>query len=460
MKRLSITLISLFCVMLLYAQNLSVQSFHLDEKDLTANTAGTIVMDQNGQKCALIKVETTQQGFSFDAGSLGVVKTEQHVGEIWVYVPEGVKRLTISHQQLGVLRDYDLGPTLKRARTYILKLKTKSVQGEALQTQKLTINYTPTNALVLVDSKPYKGNGHIETFLTLGNHNYIIAAEGYETVEGSFKLTESAPRTITEQLVTTAQVSSEQMQQQTSEISATESVSTGDAVKTITANGVSFNMIRVEGGTFLMGATSEQEKPDKDEKPIHEVTLSTYYIGETEVTQELWQAVMGNNPSKYKGPHLPVEKVRWNDCQDFILRLNQQTGMKFRLPTEAEWEYAARGGNKSRGYQYSGSNNIDDVAWYTETTHDEGTHDVKTKQPNELGLYDMSGNVWEWCQDWDGRYSAVSQTNPIGPSSGNYRVLRGGSWGGSAGRCRVANRLNIGTPGNRGSYHGLRLALQ
>jgi hypothetical protein len=175
----------------------------MDETDLTANTTGTTVIDQNGQKCALIKVETTQQGFSFDAGSLGIVKTEQHVGEIWVYVPEGVKRITISHQQLGVLRDYDLGQTLKRARTYVLDLSSNNTP----KAQKLIMNYTPANAMVLIDSKPFKGNGHVEVALPLGNHNYIIAAEGYETVEGSFKLTEAAPRTVTEQLVASGQPS-------------------------------------------------------------------------------------------------------------------------------------------------------------------------------------------------------------------------------------------------------------
>ena len=197
MKRIYTFMLLFVCFLNMHAQNLAVQSFRMDETDPTANTAGTTVIDQNGQKCALIKVETTQQGFSFDAGTLGVVKTEQKVGEIWVYVPEGVKRLTISHQQLGVLRDYDLGQTLKRAKTYILKLSSDNAQ----KTQKLIMNYTPTNAMVLIDSKPYKGNGHIEVALPLGNHNYIIAAEGYETVEGSFKLTQTVPRTVTEQLV-------------------------------------------------------------------------------------------------------------------------------------------------------------------------------------------------------------------------------------------------------------------
>ena len=463
MRRLISFLLLAFCIMTMQAQSLAVQSFHVDESDLTANTAGTIVMDQNGQKCALIKVETTQTGFSFDAGSLGVAKTEQKVGEIWVYVPEGVKRLTISHQQFGVLRDYDLGQTLKRAKTYILKLNAVEVKT-APKTQKLIINYTPVNAMVLVDSKPYKGNGRIETSLPLGSHNYIIAAEGYETIEGSFKLTESAPRTITEHLVATAQpvqpavaqtnipqpsVPVQQVSQNTIDSSA-------PAIKTVTVNGVSFNMIRVDGGTFLMGATSEQQKPGRDEKPVHEVTLSSFYIGETEVTQELWQAVMGSNPSKLKGVQLPVENVSWDDCQEFVLKLNQQTGMKFSIPTEAQWEFAARGGNKSRSYQYSGSNNIDDVAWYISKGK---THDVKTKQANELGIYDMSGSVLEWCQDWYGSYNSGSQTNPTGPSSGSGRVLRGGSWNDFARFCRVAYRDYL-APADRFDGLGLRLALQ
>ena len=186
--------------------------------------------------------------------------------------------------------------------------------------------------------------------------------------------------------------------------------------------------------------------------------LVRFYIGETEVTQELWQAVMGSNPSKYKGVQLPVEKVSWDDCQEFVLKLNQQTGMKFSLPTEAQWEFAARGGNKSRGYQYSGSNNLGDVAWFADNSGS-STHDVKTKQANELGIYDMSGNVWEWCQDWKDSYSSSAQTDPTGPSSGSYRVFRGGSSGGSVRYCRVAYR-DCYTPDNRSVSLGLRLALQ
>ncbi len=220
------------------------------------------------------------------------------------------------------------------------------------------------------------------------------------------------------------------------------------------------SMVMVEGGTFTMGATFEQGgDADNDEKPTHSVTLRDYYIGKYEVTQEQWQAVMGSNPSYYKGSRKPVVNVNWSDCQEFIKKLNSLTGLNFALPTEAQWEYAARGGNKSRGYKYSGSNDIESVAWYTNNSGSE-THPVGLKTPNELGLYDMSGNVYEWCQDWDGSYYSLnSSTNPTGLSTGSYRVLRGGSWHNGARSCRVSNRDDYG-PGYRSNLNGLRLALQ
>ena len=230
------------------------------------------------------------------------------------------------------------------------------------------------------------------------------------------------------------------------------------ANKTFTVKGVSFTMVAVEGGTFTMGATSEQGSGTyEDEKPTHQVTLSSYYIGQTEVTQALWTAVMGNNPSGFKGDNKPVEEVSWNDCQDFVRKLSELTGKKFRLPTEAEWEYACRGGKKSRGYKYSGSNTIGDVAWYWDNS-DRKTHPVSTKSPNELGIYDMSGNVEEWCQDWFGIYSSSPQTNPTGAASGSSRVFRSGDWYEDAGRCRSSSR-NGTRPDKRFSYCGLRLAL-
>ena len=232
----------------------------------------------------------------------------------------------------------------------------------------------------------------------------------------------------------------------------------GNNLETFKVNGVSFNMVRVDGGTFTMGATSEQGSgAGTNEMPAHQVTLSIYSIGETEVTQALWKAVMGKKPSNWKGDNLPVEQVSWDDCQKFITKLNKLTGRRFRLPTEAEWEYAARGGSKSRGCKYSGSNNIGDVAWYDNNSSSQ-THPVKTKLANELGLYDMSGNVWEWCQDRYGKYSGGSQTNPTGPSSGSLRVFRGGSWNNDARICRVSFR-GINSPDSAYDSLGLRLAL-
>ena len=229
-------------------------------------------------------------------------------------------------------------------------------------------------------------------------------------------------------------------------------------IKTFYANGVPFEMVEVRGGTFRMGATSEQGCDAYDwEKPVHSVTLSGYYIGKTEVTQALWKAVMGSNPSYFKGDDLPVECVSWDDCQEFIRKLNSLTGQHFRLPTEAEWEFACRGGNNSLGYKYSGSDNIDNVAWYDGNSGDK-THPVATKSANELGIYDMSGNVWEWCCDWYGDYTSGALTNPKGPESGSGRVYRGGSWFILARYCRSSFR-HFNFPTGRGGSLGLRLAL-
>lgn len=228
--------------------------------------------------------------------------------------------------------------------------------------------------------------------------------------------------------------------------------------QTFTVDKVSFRMVRVEGGTFKMGAMSDQDGEAKyDEKPAHQVTLSTYSIGETEVTQELWEAVMGSNPSEFKGAKRPVEHVSWKDCQNFIKKLNEKTKQNFRLPTEAEWEYAARGGSRSQGYKYSGSNSHSDVAWCTDNSKGK-THNVREKQSNELGLYDMSGNVFEWCQDWYGNYSRSSQTNPKGSGSGTDHVRRGGGWNRDAERCRSSSR-SCSHPDVHTSFLGLRLAL-
>jgi formylglycine-generating enzyme required for sulfatase activity len=215
-----------------------------------------------------------------------------------------------------------------------------------------------------------------------------------------------------------------------------------------TVNGVSFDMVEVEGGSFLMG--SDDEEASGMEKPVHSETVSTFRMGKTVVTQALWWAVMENSPSYHNGDDLPVVSVSWNDCRTFISKLNSLTGENFRLPTEAEWEYAARGGNKSRGYKYSGSDSIDEVAWYRDNSGRE-LHPVGTKSPNELGIYDMNGNVMEWTSDlWCDDYNSSRESS--------NRVCRGGTWGSYARDCRVSVRC-YDDPSH--AYHslGFRLAL-
>ena len=218
-------------------------------------------------------------------------------------------------------------------------------------------------------------------------------------------------------------------------------------------------VVFVEGGTFMMGCPSERKKECKDnELPQHSVTVNSFNISKYVVTQGQWKLLMGEEPfGKKKGDNLPVENVSWDDAQKFIRLLNATTGKNYRLPTEAEWEFAARGGSKSKGYKYNGSNNLADVAWFDEDR--KGLQPVGTKLPNELGIYDMSGNVWEWCNDWAEEYTASPKRNPKGPLSGSFRVLRGGGWFSETRECTASYR-SWSSPGNRFGYgHGFRLVL-
>ena len=298
----------------------------------------------------------------------------------------------------------------------------------------VTFTCNVPSALLSIDSVP-SGTASGTRFLKTGSHSIQVTADNYVGYSGTFAVNSSSRSvSITLQEIYTPNV------------------------KTFNVKGVSFEMVEVRGGTFRMGATSEQgSDAESDEKPVHSVTLSGYYIGKTEVTQALWKAVMGSNPSYWKGDNLPVERVSWDDCQKFIRRLNSLTGQHFRLPTEAEWEFACRGGNNSRGYKYSGSNYIDNVAWYGGNSWRE-THPVATKSPNELGIYDMSGNVWEYCNDRSGGYTSGAQTNPKGPYGGFFRVYRGGSFFDDARDCRSSIRNGISSYA-RGSASGLRLSL-
>ena len=229
--------------------------------------------------------------------------------------------------------------------------------------------------------------------------------------------------------------------------------------RTIRVGSSYFDMSFVKGGTFMMG--SDAPSAEADEQPVHEVTLSDYYIGQTEVTQHLWKKVMGdeNNPSATKGNNLPITNITWDEAQQFVERLSELTGMHFRLPTEAEWEYAARGGQKSKGYTYAGSDDIDEVGWYNGNSSNK-THAVGQKQPNELGIYDMTGNVWEYCSDWHMPYSAQAQTNPTGAATGEKHVLRGGCYHYDSKNCTNTNRHSYYTPDKGGASTGLRIVLE
>ena len=293
----------------------------------------------------------------------------------------------------------------------------------------LSVLSTPATAEVYIDGE-FVCQTPATHDLLIGKHKITIRKEGYADYEQTITVEEGK----TVDVVTT--------------LAERKGAYNGRAFIE-TAKGLNLKMIYVEGGTFAMGSNDGYNNG----RPVHNVTLDSYYIGETEITQAQWRAIMGTNPSKYSGDNRPVEKVSWKDAQAFCKKLSELTGKRYVLTTEAQWEYAARGGNKSKRYTYSGSNSVSEVAVYDTSSHS----NVKSKKPNELGIYDMSGNVWEWCSDWYDDYSSSPQTNPQGPSSGDHRVLRGGSWNNSyAGNCHVANR-NYDYPYSRSYSYGFRV---
>lgn len=242
--------------------------------------------------------------------------------------------------------------------------------------------------------------------------------------------------------------------------------------ETVNVNGVDIQMVKITGSKFMMGAQSGDssaqnynEDASFDEAPVKERNVYDFYIGLTEVTQELWKAVMGedNNPSKFKGDNLPVESVSYYDVLTFINKLYDATHIIFRLPTEVEWEYAARGGINQSTNIYSGNNNLDKIAWYYDndaalgvSNDNYGTHEVGTKDPNSLGLYDMNGNVKEWCKTYYRLYSDSLYNNQY-ETDGTYRILRGGAWSSQSDKCRVSCR-EYDYPGQAFASYGFRLA--
>ncbi|GHT37987.1 hypothetical protein AGMMS49965_00040 [Bacteroidia bacterium] len=452
-----ITFILLLISTMAFSQNIAVESFLMDESDQEARIKSSR-KDQNDKVCAIIKVETTLllQDFSFDAGMVAVTATEQKTGEIWVYLSPGARRLTIQHKDLGSVRNYEFGESLKEATVYIMKLKSGNVRRvveDDVNLQYFVVNCPIEGATIKIDDNPSEAfsDGTFRKALPYGKHQYTIEAPMYYPLSGmvEIKVTRGEPLNpalqpafavitlngngdiyVNEERKGTATWSGRLMpgvyQVEVKKASHRSSVTSIEVKegenKTISLHPTPVyepEMVLVQGGTFTMGDTYGQ---DNGATPTHQVTLTSFYIGKYEVTQALWELVMGNNPSRSKNDSLPMVNVSWANVQEFISRLNATTGKQYRLPTEAEWEYAARGGNKSQNYIYSGSPYKNKVAWFNDLRE---VHPVGTKLPNELGIYDMSGNAEEWCSDWYGRYSSSPQQDPTGPSSGSYHVTRG-----------------------------------
>ena len=466
MHKILLSIVLLFAaISSVFAQKLTVESFKLASNDLTAQTQPR--KDLNDRNCALIKVGIALDGVKFDGSIMG--EPVQKLGEYWVYMPKGVVMLQVLHRNYTPLivnfYDYGVGK-VESGMTYIMTLKQPStIVGQ--HTQKLRILYSPNSASVLVDNKFVKGtNGVAEATLTVGQHSYIVACDGYESEEGSVKLKASAPSTIQIALLKESTANNDIVVNNNTQNDEQQPIIMSEAeYENQTADNnienllekLNNDMVYIETVEYTMGATKEQKgEANSDEKPTHPVVLNCFYLCKYEVTQELWEAVMGDNPSHFKGKNLPVENVTWDDCQKFIMKLNELTGKKYRLPTEAEWEYAARGGSNSMHYKYSGGNNLEYVSWYFHNSMDK-THTVGMMIPNELGIYDMSGNVWEWCQDWYGPYNKKTVYNPTGPANAFNRVFRGGGYDNPATYSRCSYRCST-APQNKFKNLGLRLA--
>ena len=719
MHKSLVFIVVIFLSSLNLSAQIAVKSFRVLPTDQTARITDPVV-DQNGEKCALIRIVATESGFNYEAGMLGIMKTIKKTGEYWIYVPHGSKKITILHNQLGVLRNYIYPEAINEATVYEMVLTTgtvvTSIVAPKIESVWLMVNSTPSGADLYIDDtyvgqtpfqkklkkqrynyrlskakyqpnagvvdlanitdkkqldltlKPDFGSVYITsepesgaevildnistgktTPCTLnevesGTHRITLRKEWYEPIVKEFTLAAEEAKTLTVNLVPsfgeltittdpeadiyidnqkktygqhTCRLSpgiysikaqkakhhddgqsieiivgdkktislNPQPQYGTLDVSSTPwdaditidgknygktpttinnllvgtytvkltkagyapltktlTIDEGETEsinvelhsgKQVTINSTpqgaklyidneykgttpfttelsfgqhnvkltkaefndlnqqveistttnNFNlpmksiikeisgMVFVKGGCFNMGSNDG----DSDEKPEHQVCVDDFYIGKYEVTQKQWKEIMGNNPSRFKCDNCPVEQVSWSDVQNFIKKLNAKTGQTYRLPTEAEWEYAAGGGNQSKGYTYSGGNTIGSVALYWVNSGDKmlsgnwkwekieknngKTHNVGAKKANELGIYDVSGNVWEWCADWYGSdyYGKSPKNNPAGPTTGSARVIRGGSWGSSARGCRVANRRGF-NPGIRGNYLGFRLA--
>lgn len=403
----------------LFSQELKVKEFYKDESAIDAIKFQ--VKDANGEPTALIKIGLTIADVIFEGD---ILKNEYKDGEYWVYMENGARWLNIKTKRYLPLR-YDFEPVAANC-TYIMQIEKPAVAYDG-PTGTVVISGNVRDADLYVDGEklssvlPYEYKG------SEGEHIVELKANGYNTERSKINVE------LNKKLNHYVTMYNE---------------------GTFTLNGISYEMVRVDGGTFFMGSGSDGNKKNtfSYEKPVHEVTLRSFSIGKTEVTQALWIEVMGSNPSVHVGGNLPVENVTWKDCNEFIKKLNEKTGMHFRLPTEAEWEYAARSRGMSDADGYSGEGSLNRVA-----NVGSATIGVGLKQANQLGLHDMSGNVAEWCSDWLGKYTAVKVLNPTGATMGVRKVVRGGSCKDDEWFLRTACRSSE-KPGESSPFIGLRLA--
>lgn len=418
MKRLLLSLLFIAAAGLsVFGQELTVKDFHADASDISA--VRYEVKDLNGNLCALVKIGLVLQDVSFEGS---VVKADYKDGEWWVYLVDKSWWLNIKTGRYLPLR-YEFPEPLQKKTTYVMQVEIPQAAYTG-PTGKMQIESNVRNADVYIDGEKLSSILPFEYEGPEGKHTVEIRASGYNTERMSFDIALRRKGTLSVPL---------------------------KAEGSFSIAGISYEMADIPGGSFQMGSSAKNGKEStmSYEQPVHKVQLRPYKIGRTEVTQALWKEVMGNNPSLHEGDDLPVENVSWYDVQDFIAKLNALSGMHFRLPTEAEWEFAARAGESA-----------DEVAGgKAAKTAVTGTNTLPpgSKAPNGYGLWDMSGNVAEWCQDFLGRYKPDTVVNPAGPEKGVQKIIRGGSFADDAWMLRCASRGHM-KPSESNGYTGFRLA--
>ena len=488
------------------AQEPVVKSMQYAADDNTATLEENVHIDNNGNKGGMVKVHVNADKVTFKDSY--IFETRKHAeGEYWVFMAKNANKMTVYIEGFLPLavnfRDYDC--VVKSLATYDLTIEVPAVGKDGkveAGKQFLSMSVAPANATVTIDGKPQQlTDGALSVYLGKGRHTYRVEAKGYATESGSVNIGKER-KTLNVQLKADKgrlkvnfQPADAHVFIDDEKVSDTAIVvlehNVGEhkveirrkgyksAVKNVViqlnkqselsgmleflpsvdvkVGDQTIRLVPVQGGTFTMGTSHQQDAEAGDDELVpHQVTLSDFMIANTEVTLGLWHAIMGTIPNRHqKTAGKPVDMVSWEDCQKFIQELNKQTGLTFRLPTEAEWEYAARGGLWSEGTKFSGDRNSDLVGWCAGSTID--FQIVRSKKANELGIYDMTGNAREWCQDWYGPYSSEPQTNPQGPSSGSSHVSRGGGWMDKPAQSRVTSRHQ--SPYRNNYNQGFRLVL-